>query len=143
MGRLRTGRRVHPAAKGWAAVLRAMCRAKIHRATVTEADLDYEGSVTIDRTLLDAAGILPHEIVQITSLANGVLWRTYTIPGAAGSGVFCLNGPPARHFHPGDRVIVVSHGYCDERELDTWVQRTVFVDARNAVTRIEEHPARP
>jgi len=128
--------------KGGTTVLRAMCKAKIHRATVTEADLDYEGSVTIDRLLLEATGILPYEIVQITNLANGTLWRTYVISGAAGSGIFCLNGPPARHFHPGDRVIVVSHGYCDERELDAWIQRTAFVDERNGLVRIEEHRVR-
>lgn len=116
-----------------------MCKAKIHRATVTEADLDYEGSVTIDRALLEAVGILPYEIVQITNLATGTLWRTYVIAGTAGSGIFCLNGPPARHFHPGDCVIVVSHGYCDEREINDWIQRTAFVDAHNALLRVVEH----
>ena len=121
---------------------RAMCKSKINRATVTAADLNYEGSVTIDRLLLDAVRILPYEIVQITNLANGTLWRTYIIPGTAGSGIFCLNGPPARHFHPGDCAVAISHGYCDERELDGWVQRTAFVDAHNALIRVEEHRIR-
>lgn len=121
------------------ALLHAMCKAKIHRATVTEANLDYEGSITIDRSLIDAVGILPYEIVQITNLANGALWRTYVIPGPAQSGVFCLNGPPARHFHPGDCAVVVSHGYCAEAELGAWVQRTAFVDERNRLERVEEH----
>ena len=120
-------------------MLRAMCKAKLHRVTVTEADMDYEGSVTIDRALLEAAGIIPLEIVQVTSLANGTLWRTYVIPGPRGSGTFCLNGPPARHFHPGDLAFLVSHGYCDDEGLATWVQRTVFVDARNQLLRVEEH----
>jgi aspartate 1-decarboxylase len=120
-------------------MLHAMCKAKIHRATVTEAKLDYEGSVTIDRTLLAAVGILPYEIVQITNLANGVLWRTYVMPGTAGSGIFCLNGPPARHFHPGDLAIVVAPAYVDDRELASWVQRTAFVDASNRLERVEEH----
>jgi len=120
-------------------VLHAMCKAKLHRVTVTEAQLDYEGSVTIDEALLEAAGILPFEIVQITSLANGTLWRTYAIAGARGSGIFCLNGPPARHFHPGDLAIVVSHGYCDDRDLPDWVQRTAFVDEHNRLLRVEEH----
>jgi aspartate 1-decarboxylase len=123
-------------------VLREMCKAKIHRATVTEAKLDYEGSVTIDRALLDAVGILPFEIVQITNLSNGTLWRTYVMPGEAGSGIFCLNGPPARHFHPGDQAIVVAHAYVDQAELDGWVQRTAFVDAANRLVRVEEHPLR-
>lgn len=116
-----------------------MCRAKIHRATVTEADLDYEGSVTIDRRLLEATGILPLEMVQITNLANGTIWQTYVIPGEAGSGIFCLNGPPARHFHPGDCVIVLARGYCEEGDLAGWVQRTAFVDRNNALLRVEEH----
>ena len=120
-------------------MLHAMCKAKIHRATVTEARLDYEGSVTIDRTLIDAVGILPYEIVQITNLANGTLWRTYVMPGDPGTGIFCLNGPPARHFHPGDLAIVVSHGYCDEDELRGWVLRTAFVDERNRLLRVEAH----
>lgn len=120
-------------------MLRAMCRAKLHRITVTQAELDYEGSVTIDRTILEAAGMLPYEIVQVTSLANGTLWRTYVIPGARDSGTFCLNGPPARHFHPGDLAFVVAHGYCAEGETATWVQRTVFFDAANRVLRVEEH----
>ncbi len=123
-------------------MLHAMCKAKIHRVTVTEAQLDYEGSVTIDRTLMDAVGILPYEIVQITNLANGTLWRTYAMPGDPGTGIFCLNGPPARHFHPGDLAIVVSHGYCDDAEVDTWVQRTVFVDEHNRLKRVEAHALR-
>jgi aspartate 1-decarboxylase len=119
-------------------VLRALCRAKIHRITVTESRLDYEGSVTVDAALLQAAGILPFEIVQITNLSNGALWRTYAMAGASGSGVFCLNGPPARLFHPGDLAIVLAHSYCAEGEIPGWSQRTVFVDERNRLLRTEE-----
>lgn len=119
-------------------MLRALCKAKIHRVSVTEARLDYEGSVTVDANLLKSAGILPFEIVQITNLSNGVLWRTYAIEGEADSGIFCLNGPPARLFHPGDLAIMISHAYCDERELPGWILRTVFVDERNRVTHVEE-----
>lgn len=120
---------------------RAMCKAKIHRATVTDADLNYEGSITIDRVLLDAVGIVPLEMVQVTNLSNAVLWRTYVIAGPAGSGTVCLNGPPARHFHPGDRVIILSHGYCENRDLEAWVQRTAIVDGDNGLLRVEEHRA--
>ena len=125
-------------------MLRALCRAKIHRITVTEARLDYEGSVTIDAALLRAAGILPLEIVQITNLSNGTLWRTYAMAGAEGSGIFCLNGPPARLFHPGDLAIVLSHTYCAESEIGALVQRTIFVDEHNRLLRVEEQrPAAP
>jgi aspartate 1-decarboxylase len=117
----------------------AMCKAKIHRITVTGAEKEYEGSVTIDRTLLDAVGILPLEIVQITNLANGALWRTYVISGEPDSGVLCLNGPPARHFQPGDVAIIVSHGYCADADIPAWVQRTAFVDGDNRLLRVEEH----
>lgn len=116
-----------------------MCKAKLHRLTVTDAQLDYEGSVTIDRALLDATGILPYEIVQITNTANGTLWRTYVIPAPPGSGQVCLNGPPARHFHPGDQVIVVSHALYSPEELATWQQRVAFVDAGNHLLRVEQH----
>lgn len=116
-----------------------MSRAKLHRLTVTEAALDYEGSITLDEALLEASGILPLEIVQVTSLANGTLWRTYVIPGPSHSGIVCLNGPPARHFHPGDRVIVVSHGLYTAADLAQLVQRVVFVDDANRILRVEEH----
>jgi aspartate 1-decarboxylase len=120
-------------------VWRSMCKAKLHRLTVTDAELDYEGSVTIDRALLDAVGILPYEMVQITNLANGALWRTYVLAAEAGSGRVCLNGPPARHFHPGDQVIVVSHGYCRDEDVDAWRQRVAFVDGANRLQRVQEN----
>jgi aspartate 1-decarboxylase len=120
-------------------MLHVMCKAKLHRLTVTAAELDYEGSVTIDRALLDAVGILPYEMVQITNMANGTLWRTYVMTAARGSGIVCLNGPPARHFHPGDQVIVVSHAYYTPEELEGLRLRVAFVNAGNHLVRVEEH----
>ena len=84
-----------------------MFKSKIHRATVTEANLNYVGSITIDEDLLDAAGILPGEKVQIVNNNNGERLETYTIPGERGSGVICLNGAAARMVHPGDTVIII------------------------------------
>ncbi len=118
------------------AVWVALCKAKLHCVNVTEAMLHYEGSVSIDRALLDAVGILPFEIVQVTNLANGTLWRTYTIPAPAGSGVFCLNGPPARHFQVGDQAIVVSTGYCEFDKVANWTLRVAFVDQQNRLLRV-------
>ncbi len=120
-------------------MLHVMCKAKLHRLTVTGAELDYEGSVTIDRALLDAVGILPCEMVQITNSANGTLWRTYVMTAPAGSGTVCLNGPPARHFHPGDQVIIVSHACYAPDELPALRMRVAFVDQANRLLRVEEH----
>src|SRR5580698_6622175 len=78
------------------------CMAKIHRATVTEADLNYVGSITIDEELIEKSGMRPYQYVNITNVANGVFWQTYIIPGPRGNGDICLNGPPAHHFRPGD-----------------------------------------
>ena len=87
------------------------CIAKIHRATVTEADLDYVGSITIDEALLEQSGIRPYQYVNITNVSNGVFWQTYVMPGRRGQGDICLNGPPARHFQKGDKVIILAEGY--------------------------------
>lgn len=123
-------------------MLREMCKGKIHRATVTQADLNYIGSITIDRDLMDAANILPYEMVQITNLSTGALWRTYAIAGERGRGDICLNGPPARLFHPGDKVIILSQGLYSDEELDQLKPHVVFVDERNRITevRTEERP---
>lgn len=118
---------------------RTMCKGKIHRATVTEADLNYVGSITIDRALMDAANILPYEMVQVTSLRNATLWRTYAIPAPEGSGKICLNGPPARLFQPGDIVFILSLGHYDEAELTAFRPRVVFVDENNQIQKVEEH----
>lgn len=103
------------------------CTAKIHRATVTEADLNYVGSITIDRRLLDLSGIRPAQFVHVTNLSNGVFWQTYVIEGEAGSGTICLNGPPARHFHRGDKVIIMAEGIFQPEELEGFKPRIVAI----------------
>lgn len=116
-----------------------MCSAKIHRATVTEANLNYVGSITIDRDIMDAAKILPFQMVQITNCSNGVLWRTYVIEGPAGKGDICLNGPPARHFTPGDQVVILAEVDLEPEELSGFTPRVVFVDGVNRVTSVKRH----
>ena len=113
-----------------------MMSGKIHRATVTEANLNYIGSITIDQDLLDASGFLPQEMVQITNLANGEFWQTYIIPGPRGRGDICLNGPPARKFHPGDLVIIIGFRLYEESELADYHSSVVFVDEKNRVTEV-------
>ena len=119
-----------------------MMAGKIHRAKVTEANLNYIGSITIDQKILDASGLLPYEMVQITNLANGALWQTYIIPGPAGQGDICLNGPPARHFHPDDLVVILGWRTMTREELSTYQPHVVFVDDHNQVTEVvtEETP---
>ncbi len=118
-----------------------VCMAKIHRATVTEADLNYVGSITIDEALLEQSGIRPFQMVNITNVSNGVLWQTYVIAGRKGRGDVCLNGPPARHFQPGDKVIVIAEAYIDPSELKELNPVVVFVDDKNKVTKIKKHRA--
>jgi aspartate 1-decarboxylase len=103
-----------------------VCTAKIHRATVTEADLDYVGSITIDEALLEASGIREFQMVNVNSVANGTFWQTYVIRGKRGSGVICLNGPPAHHFKPGDKVIILAEAYIEPSEANN-LQLTVVI----------------
>ena len=112
-------------------MLRTMFKSKIHRATVTEANLNYVGSITIDSDLLKAADILEHEQVAIVNVNNGARFETYTIAGPAGSGVICLNGAAARLAHPGDLVIIISYGQYAEAELVGHKPTVVLVDADN------------
>lgn len=119
---------------------RMMCKGKIHRATVTEASLDYVGSITIDSGLMKWANIHPYEMVQVTSLRNATRWKTYAIPAQEGTGKICLNGPPAHLFQPGDLVIILSLGLFDEEEIRKLVPRVVFVNEQNEMIRCEEHP---
>ncbi len=121
-------------------MLRRVCKGKIHRARVTEADLSYMGSITIDQELMNAADIRPFEMVQITNVSNGMMWHTYAMTGTAGSGVICLNGPPARHFQVGDDVIILSLGWADDREWKALTPNVVFVDASNRITSVVPHP---
>ena len=108
-----------------------MMHGKIHRATVTEANLEYMGSITIDQDLMDAAGILPGERVQICNNNNGARLETYTIPGKRGSGVICLNGAAARCAAIGDIVIIIAYAQMDEKEARSFVPKVVMVDEHN------------
>ena len=112
-----------------------MLRAKLHRLRVTEADLYYEGSITVDQELLDAAGILPYEKVQVVNVNNGSRLETYTIPGAAGERTVCLNGPAARLAAAGDEVIVIAYAEVTPSEAREHHPRVVHVDDDNNVTK--------
>ena len=115
---------------------REMFRAKIHRLTVTMAELYYEGSITIDKDLLDAADILPGEKVQVVNLNTGSRLETYTLVGEAGSGVVCLNGPAARLGTVGDEIIVIAYSQMSEEEARNHKPRVVLVDKSNKVSKI-------
>jgi aspartate 1-decarboxylase len=108
-----------------------MVRGKIHRATVTGADLHYEGSVTIDLDLLERADILPYQQVDIWNITNGERFQTYAMAGERGSGVLCINGAAAHKARKGDLVIIASFGPMTEEEAHEWTPRLVFVDAQN------------
>ena len=120
---------------------RTMMKSKLHRATVTQADLHYVGSLTLDRDLMDAADLLPNEKVQVVDVDNGARLETYVIPGERGSGVVCMNGAAARLISPGDLVIVISYAELEDAEARTWEPRAVLVDADNRVERtmVEAH----
>ena len=109
-------------------------KGKIHRATVTEANLNYMGSITIDKTLLDASGILPGEKVQIVDNNNGNRLETYVIEGEADSGVICLNGAAARLVQPGDTVIIIAYALMTPEEASVFQPRVVMVNAQNKIT---------
>jgi len=113
-----------------------MFRSKIHRAVVTHADLDYEGSVTIDQDLMDAADMLAHEEVHILNVTRGTRLITYTLPGPRGSGVICINGAAAHLNGPGDLVILATYGEMEEAEARAWEPKVVRVDAHNRVRAI-------
>lgn len=113
--------------------------AKIHRATVTQAELDYVGSITIDEALLKASGIQPFQYLNITNVSNGFFWRTYAMAGKKNSGVICLNGPPARHFQKGDLIIILAEVFIKPKEFKTLDPVVVFVDGRNKITKIKKH----
>ena len=123
-------------------MLLTMFKSKIHRATVTEANLNYVGSITIDEDLLDAASILPGEKVQIVNNNNGERLETYTISGERGSGVICLNGAAARRVQPGDTVIIIAYCMMDAAEARSFKPNVVILDANNAIVDadyIEKH----
>lgn len=123
-------------------MFRIMMKSKLHRATVTEANLEYVGSITIDEDLMDAADIYPNEKVQIVNNNNGARFETYVIAGKKGSGVICLNGAAARLVHPGDKVIIISYGMIDNKEARDFQPKVIFLDEQNQVAEImnkEEH----
>jgi len=113
-----------------------LLKGKIHCATVTEANLNYMGSITIDEALLEASGIKPNEKVQIVNNNNGNRFETYVIKGTMNSGVICLNGAAARMVQPGDKVIIIAYGMMTEDEADCFVPRVVMVDADNKITEL-------
>lgn len=115
-----------------------LLKAKIHCATVTEANLHYMGSITIDEALMEQAGILPNERVQVVNNNNGERLETYTIPGPRGSGVICLNGAAARLAQPGDIVIIMAYAFFQEDEAKTYKPTVVMVDESNHVREIRK-----
>lgn len=108
-----------------------MFKSKLHQMKVTEANLHYEGSITIDKELLDEAGIFPYEKVQVVNITNGARLETYTIPGDAGSRVCCLNGAAARKTQVGDRIIVISYAEMTPEEAEDYKPKVVIVDENN------------
>ena len=119
-----------------------MLKSKIHRATVTQAELNYVGSITIDESLMEAAGIIEYEKVQIADVDNGARFETYVIAGETGSGIICLNGAAARMVSTGDKVIIMSYAQMQPQEVKENPPTVVFVDENNqitSVTRYEKH----
>ena len=113
-----------------------MLKGKIHRATVIQAELDYVGSITVDEELLEAAGILEYEKVQIVDVNNGSRFETYTICAERGSGMICLNGAAARCVSTGDKIIIMAYGQYDSEEAKNHKPSVVFVDEKNKISRI-------
>jgi len=116
---------------------RIMCKSKIHRARITEANLYYQGSLTVDSDLLDAADIMPYERVQVVNVNNGERFETYTIPGKRRSGVICLNGAAARLGHVGDEIIIITYGTYNEEELKNYKPSLVLLDKDNKIVDIK------
>jgi aspartate 1-decarboxylase len=122
-------------------VLRTMLKSKIHRATVTDADLNYVGSITIDPELLEAADILEHEQVAVVDVSNGARFETYTIAGERGSGEMKVNGAAARLVHAGDTIIVISYAQYTREEMERYEPRVVHVDAGNRIIDVDSEVA--
>ena len=118
-------------------MMRTMLKCKIHRATVTEAVLHYEGSITIDETLMEAAGLIEYEQVHIYNIDNGNRFSTYVIRGERDSGVICLNGAAARQVSKGDLIIIANYATYDEKELANFRPTLVYVDAKNRITSVK------
>ena len=116
-----------------------MLKGKIHRATVIQAELNYVGSITVDQDLLDAAGIYEYEKVQIVDVNNGSRFETYTIAGERGSGMICLNRPPARCVSTGDKIIIMAYASMTPEEIKSFHPSVVFVDDENKISRITQY----
>lgn len=123
--------------------MRRMFLAKIHRATVTEANLDYMGSITIDGELLKASSILPYEVVEIWNITNGERFNTYVIEGSSNSGVICLNGAAARKVAVGDKLIIAAYAQATEEEARSWTPTVVLVDNENRIKEIRKEGDKP
>jgi aspartate 1-decarboxylase len=119
---------------------RTMCKSKVHRATVTDADLNYPGSLTVDRLLMEASDIIPYERVQVVNVNNGARFETYVIEGAPGEGQICLNGAAARCGEPGDLVIVISYAIMTNEDALRHLPTVVHVDNRNRITEVVREP---
>ena len=124
-------------------MMRIMMKSKIHRATVTQADLDYVGSVTLDAALMEAADLLEGEQVAIVDITNGARIETYVIPGERGSGVIGINGAAAHLVHPGDLVIIMSYAVLSDAEARALKPRVVHVDAHNRIVKLGNDAAEP
>ena len=124
-------------------MMRIMMKSKIHRATVTQADLDYVGSVTLDAALMEAADLLEGEQVAIVDITNGARIETYVIPGERNSGVIGINGAAAHLVHPGDLVIIISYAMLDDAEARRLEPRIVHVDAQNRILKLGQDAAEP
>jgi len=124
-------------------MMRIMMKSKIHRATVTQADLDYVGSVTLDAALMEAADLLEGEQVAIVDITNGARIETYVIPGAPGSGVIGINGAAAHLVHPGDLVIIMSYAVLSDAEARALEPRVVHVDEKNRIVKLGNDAAEP
>jgi len=123
--------------------MRVFLRSKLHKARVTEANLEYVGSVTIDRDLMEAADLAEYEKVLIVDNTNGARLETYVIPGERGTGVIGINGAAAHLVHPGDLVIMISYGVMDETEAKSYIPRVVHVDGDNRIVELGGDPAAP
>ena len=121
---------------------RTVCKSKLHRATVTEANVQYAGSVTLDAALMRAADLRPYEQVHIVDVDNGARLVTYCIEGPAGSGMVCINGAAARLIAAGDRVIIISYAQVTSEELDTFTPKVVLLDERNRIREVTTVEAR-
>ena len=123
-----------------ASLQRPMMIAKIHRATVTQADLNYVGSITVDADLLDAADLVPGQQVDVVDVTNGARLTTYVIPGEPGSGQICINGAAAHLVSPGDIVILIAYGMLSDHDARTFMPNVVFVDEKNRIVEINDEP---